>query len=1641
MPTDNPFYDGTGPNWDSIWAYGLRNPYRAYYDAPTGRLLIGDVGGNDYSTAMEEVNVGVRGANYGWPNVEGTSSNPAYTNPIYSYAHNGRDASITGGFVYHGSQFPSSYQGSYFFADYTQNWIKRLTFDTNGNVTGVFNFEPADGSVDGPYGDIVYLTEGPEGALYYVDLGYSDISGTFAVSKIRRIQYIQGDLPPVVAASATPAGGAQPLTFNFSSAGSSDPEGLPLTYLWAFGDGAASTSTEANPTHTYANAGLYQARLTVSDGVNSTLSPPISISAGNKPVITTLTTTPANNGLFRAGDVITYSAQATDIEDGPLLASAFTWNIDFLHEGHVHPGIAIAGVTSGSFQIPTSGHDFSGFTRYRITLTVTDSNGLQATQSSIVFPDKVNLTFDTAPGGLTLYVEGIAHTGPFVYDTLIGFNNTIEARNQTVSTSTYTFASWSDGGAQLHTITVPTAAQSYTANYTVVTNPLPSGLAAGWSFNEVSGTSATDSSGNGNTATLVNGVARTTGNYGGGLTFDGVNDYLTIPNSPSLNIAGSGLTLSMWIRPQALSGGDSVVLGKFWNATMTSPYYQYGLELTGGTVPSFEVGTTGGVVRASMGSTLALNQWSYLAVVFNGSQAQFYVNGSIVTTASLSATITARGNPFQLGADNVPSQFFKGSLDDVRIYARALTAGEIQTDMVTPVGTIGSTDPTPPVVQLNQPANGAVVRDIIVVGADATDNVGIAGVQFFVDGVLTGSLDTVFPYGLTWDTRTVSNGAHTLTAQAYDTSGNATLSSPVTVNVSNTNFFQNEILATGFNLPTVIKFLPDGRLLVAEIAGTIKIVPPPYTTSDPTPFLQLNLNIPGYAGLQQGIFDIALDPNFVTNHYYYVFYTKDVPNKDRLSRFTANSTLDGTIAGSELILYQDPQIADTEHHGGAVNFGNDGKIYFTTGDHFQGTPAQDLTSPHGKIHRINPDGTVPTDNPFYDGAGPHWDSIWAIGLRNPYRAYYDQPTGRLFIGDVGGNNASTAIEELNVGVRGANYGWPNVEGNSSNPAYTNPLYSYPHNGRDAAITSGFVYHGSQFPSSYQGSYFFADYTQNWIRRLTFDTNGTVTGVFNFEPADGSADGPYGDIVYLTEGPDGALYYLDLGYSDVGGTFGISKVRRIQYFQGDLPPVVAASATPAGPTQPLTFNFSSAGSSDPEGQPLSYQWTFGDGQTSTAANPQHTYVNAGQYQARLTVSDGVNQTISPPISISAGNKPVITNLTTTPANNGTFRAGDVITYSATAMDIEDGSLPASAFTWNIDFLHEGHVHPGIAIIGVTSGSFTIPTSGHDFSGFTRYRITLTVTDSNGLQATQSSIVFPEKVNLTFNTAPGGLTLYLDGIAHTAPFVYDTLIGFTHTIEARGQTASTSTYTFASWSDGGAQLHTISVPAGPQSYTASYTVVTNPLPSGLAAGWSFNEASGTSATDSSGNGNIATLVNGVARTTGNYGGGLTFDGVNDYLTIPNSPSLNIAGSGLTLSMWIRPQALSGGDSVVLGKFWNATTMTSPYYQYGLELAGGTVPTFYVGTTSGVLSASMGSALALGQWSHLAVVFDGSQVRYYLNGLLVTTASLPATITARGNPFQLGADNLPSQFFKGSLDEVRIYNRALTAQDVQIDMASAG
>jgi glucose/arabinose dehydrogenase/PKD repeat protein len=960
--------------------------------------------------------------------------------------------------------------------------------------------------------------------------------------------------------------------------------------------------------------------------------------------------------------------------------------------------------------------------------------------------------------------------------------------------------------------------------------------------------------------------------------------------------------------------------------------------------------------------------------------------------------------------------------------------------------TPSASDSTPPTASISSPTAGAAVTDTVTMTANAADNVGVAGVQFYVDGVAAGPEDRTAPYTYLWDTHLGANGSHTLTARARDLAGNATTSTPVTVTVANTGVFQDETLGTALSLPTSFAFLPDGRMLVGQMGGKVLIVPPPYTQPDPTPLLTIT-NIPNVSTTSdiEGLMNVAVDPNFATNHYFYVDYTASNPFRTRLSRFTANAAVNGTVAGSELILYQDTVNAGIDHHAGAIMFGNDGKLYFTTGDEFA-TPdtSQQLASPRGKIHRINKDGTIPLDNPFYDGNGPNVDSIWALGLRNPFRGFYDPPTGRLFVGDVGGNVYSTATEHLDLGAPGANYGWPDCESNCPAP-YTNGVYNYSHNGRDAAIVAGFVYRGTQFPSSYEGSVFVADYAQNWIKRLTVDGSGNVTNVFNFSPPDGTPDSPNGSsITDLLEGPDGALYYLDIGFDDTSDSVTSPKIRRIRYVQTNQPPVAAAAASPSSGPPPLAVAFSSVGSSDPDGQPLSYSWDFGDGGTSTAANPSHTYTTAGRYTVRLTVSDGTTPTISAPLTVTVGTPPAPTILS--PQDGATFRGGDVISYSGSGTDAEDGTVPPSAFTWEFDLLHAGHVHPGLPVSGSTGGTFTIPTTGHDFSGNVRYRLTLTVTDSSGISTSTSVTIWPQKVNLTFHTVPEGLTLYVNGLPSVTPFVHDELIGFNDTVEARDQAQGGTSYTYRSWSDGGARSHTIVTPTADVSYTATYDAAT---PSPIAA-YGFNEGSGSTLTDLSGHG-LNGAVNGATWTGfGKYGSALQFNGTSDYVDLENGSPLNyvdlasaspwsLTGSA-TWSAWVFATGTPADDGQIIAKSGSAGAAG-----WQLKTSPDTGPhTFAIGVSpDGVSNVQRYSTTVrqLNTWYHVAGVYDAStqSLHIYVNGVLddgVLRGTVPAAQFSPSVNTNIGR-RTGGFYFAGRIDELRVYNTALTQAQIQADM----
>jgi len=324
--------------------------------------------------------------------------------------------------------------------------------------------------------------------------------------------------------------------------------------------------------------------------------------------------------------------------------------------------------------------------------------------------------------------------------------------------------------------------------------------------------------------------------------------------------------------------------------------------------------------------------------------------------------------------------------------------------------------------------------------------------------------------------------------------------------------FTETQIASGMSTPTAFAFAPDGRLFVCQQGGQLRVIK--NGTLLATPFVTLGVDSSG----ERGLLGVAFDPAFASNHFVYVYYTVNTsPRFNRVSRFTASG--DVAVPGSEVLVLQLENLSSaTNHNGGAIHFGPDGKLYVAVGENANASNAQTLTNRLGKLLRLNPDGTIPSDNPYYSTASGDNRSIFAYGLRNPFTFAFQPGTGRMFINDVG----QGSWEEINDGIAGANYGWPTTEGATSNSSFRSPLLAYGHgNGSTTgcAITGGAFYNPAinRYPPQYAGQYFFAEYCSGWIRL--------------FSPASSQASGFATSIsspVDLAVGADGYLYYLARG---------------------------------------------------------------------------------------------------------------------------------------------------------------------------------------------------------------------------------------------------------------------------------------------------------------------------------------------------------------------------------------------------------------------------------------------------------------------------------------------------------------------------------
>jgi glucose/arabinose dehydrogenase len=647
-------------------------------------------------------------------------------------------------------------------------------------------------------------------------------------------------------------------------------------------------------------------------------------------------------------------------------------------------------------------------------------------------------------------------------------------------------------------------------------------------------------------------------------------------------------------------------------------------------------------------------------------------------------------------------------------------------------------------------------------------------------------------------------------------------------------FTAHEVGSSGeWDKITGLAIAPDGRVFVIEKRGRVHIVEKNVKLQEPFLDIErevLNHGDRGLLGialdpdfLENGhvylLYTVDPDADGIDSHGGSAF--------GRLTRFTASSRNPNVAdTASRRVLIGPtwstgiPAISST-HAIGCLRFAADGSLLVSAGDGARAdlpdpggkdpsafrtgrTPiaedigafrAQWIGSLAGKILRVDPStGNGLPSNPYYTGnPSDNASRVWAYGLRNPFRFTVRPGTGSanpsagspgtLYISDVGWRD----WEEVDVSASGGeNFGWPCREGPfeaagypASVPAHhgcdsigtpanprgpTEPLVTWHHDDSSLSrppplvgkcVTGIAFYTGQSYPSRYQGLCFVAEYDKHWIRGLRVDSSNRLVEVVDFAT---DAGGP---VDLVADPVSGDLFYVSILRNEV---------RRIRYDPSNSAPIATAAGTPTAGNAPLTVRFSSAGSRDPDGDAITYAWSFGDGAVSTEANPVHTYDRAGAYPAILTADDGrggqgsatVNVTVS---GEQGGNQPPTPTIVV-PAADSFFMVDSLIELRGTATD--EDPVNSLSFEWEIILHHNTHVHPGWLELEGQVASFVI--REHDDGTGTWLEVVLRVTDTGGLTATRSISIFPPDDPLLIDNGDPGTSSTGLWLVSDAPFPY-------------------------------------------------------------------------------------------------------------------------------------------------------------------------------------------------------------------------------------------------------------------------------
>lgn len=668
--------------------------------------------------------------------------------------------------------------------------------------------------------------------------------------------------------------------------------------------------------------------------------------------------------------------------------------------------------------------------------------------------------------------------------------------------------------------------------------------------------------------------------------------------------------------------------------------------------------------------------------------------------------------------------------------------------------------------------------------------------------------------------------------------------------------FSDELVAQ-IAQPTALAFTPDGRILIASQGGQLHVYED--DALFPVPAVDLGLGNRLCSTYERGLLGVAVDPNFADNYFIYLYYefnksgicpinaptSADNP-VSRVSRFTLSATNIVDLA-SEKVLIDNIPSPKGNHPGGDLQFVKDGYLYVSVGDggcdyannsgcQALNDAARDSHVLLGKILRITRNGGIPPTNPYQGPnsdrcdqtgrtqAGKNCQETFASGLRNPFRIAFDPNASatRFFINDVG----QDLWEEIDRGQAGADYGWDVREGfcpkgvearcAAAPPQFTDPIYAYKH-AACGAVTGGAFVPDGQWPNAYDGAYLFGDYVCGQIFRLAREANG-VYKRRDFATVPGARPGARNGVVHMAFGPHRgrqALYYTTFAN---GG-----QVRRISFTgSADRAPYAFVTASPRFGALPLNVGFDASQSNDPDGDPLTYEWVFGDGSPPAFGRTvSHTYAAQGIFHATLSVRDARGGQAQAIARIDPGH--VASRVTvTSPSPDTRFRVGQPLTLRALAVDENNRPLPNGALSWTALLHHNAHTHPYIS--SQSGNGIVIPAPPPEDLAATAasyLELRLTATDARGLRTTVVRNVLPRRVPITFTTVPPGLRLTIDGKSAPTPRTVTSWDGYALTVLAPNQAdAAGNQRTFQSWSNGGAQEHLLTTPPKPQTFRATF-----------------------------------------------------------------------------------------------------------------------------------------------------------------------------------------------------------------------------